>query len=259
MLKIDLTISPFCFFLITEVCRHTCPPGSPSCIGSLPILPGGPSPKAPGLVLGLQPQLLPLPTLSKTPISSLQQICLLLCTWPRSQAVSLGSDKSLLAVDVLLSVYTLPSPHFRWLPVAFMMQPKLPRKTSHPSLTTPDAPAPASWAQVFSPWTCLVSAQVPIWDALYLQPLPLRTPLTGPRCSSSQARPRGKVPLCPLRLWGTWLSLGWSIYHILLKLLMFLSYRPDYGLLWGRNRVSNLSLLKAPSGWAGKWKMVEQS
>ena len=87
----DLT---FFFSLITEVCRHTCPPGSPSCTGSLPILPGGPSPKAPGLVLGLQPQPLPLPALSKTPISSLQQICLLLCTWPRSRAVSLGSDES---------------------------------------------------------------------------------------------------------------------------------------------------------------------
>ena len=209
-------------------------------------------------MLGLQPQPLPLPALSKTPISSLQQICLLLCTWPRSRAVSLGSDKSLLAVDVLLSVYTLPSPHFRWLPVAFMMQPKLPQKTSHPSLT-PRRPCSCllSSGLLSLDMPCLCSG--PRLGCSYLQPLPLRTPLTGSGCSSSQARPRGKVPLCPLRLWSTWLSLGWSIYHILLKLLMFHSYRPDYGLLWGRNRVSNLSLLKTPSGWAGKWKMVGQS
>ena len=67
-------------------------------------------------------------------------------------------------MDSLLSAYTLPSPHFWWLYAAFMMQLKLAWKTS-----PPDTPAPASWAQatrVFSPWTCLVSAQVSVWDAL---------------------------------------------------------------------------------------------
>lgn len=184
LLNVKNTLNNLTFFFPNhwfEVCWHTCPAGCPSCTswrvqGSLLILPSGPSPKAPGLVFGLQPQPLLPPTLSKIPIESPHQICLLLCTWSRSRAVSLGPGKSLIAVDILLSVYSLPSPQFWWLPIAFMMPPKHPPKSS-----PPDTPAPASWAQatLVSPWTGLVcSGLCP--GCSDLQPLPLPTPLTSP-------------------------------------------------------------------------------
>lgn len=251
LLNVKNTLNNLTFFFPNhwcEVCWHTCPAGCPSCTswrvqGSLLILPSGPSPKAPGLVLGLQPQPLLPPTLSKIPTESPHQICLLLCAWSRSRAVSLGPGKSLIAVDILLSVY---STFTSFLVTSCCLYDAA---QTPPKVLTPRRPC-----------SCFLSSG---HTGLSLHRPCLLRSLSGMLLSPASAsansthQPRVQLFSSPASGEGTSLSSlpvrhlvlrGWSIYHILLKLLMFMSYRPDYGCLWGRNRVSNLSLLKAPSG-----------
>ena len=110
--------------------------------------------------------------------------------------------------------------------------------SGHTSLLSLDMPCLRSLSGMLLPVSASVNPTLPglSWPQVQL----FSSPASGEGTSLSS------VPVQHLVL------RGWNIYHILLKLLMFLSYQPDYGRLWGRNRVSNLSLLKAPSGWAGK-------
>lgn len=149
-------------------------------------------------------QPLPLPARSKIPISSLYQLCPLLCTWfnPRPSPLDLVSISLLWVPLFQSSLYFLQEWSDHWRPPsACMMQPKLPWETSRSGLT-PHHPCSCFLSSghtvSFSPWTGLVFTQAAAWTGLFLHPC-LRKPYSLlPIGSSSEALPQQNSSLCSL-------------------------------------------------------------